>query len=66
MGMKAFQSTRRTKVFADGMVRKIIMWPMEILYCPWNGKLFYKDETEMNNEAVQEVGELNSTLTIEK
>jgi len=39
---------------------------MEVLYCPLSGKLFYKGKTEVNNEAVQEVGELNSTLTIEK
>ena len=30
------------------------------------GKLPYKDETEMGNEAVQGVGEPNSTLTIEQ
>lgn len=30
------------------------------------GKSCYKGETEMDDEAVQGVGELNSTLTIEK
>ena len=29
------------------------------------GKLFYKGNTEMDNEAMQGVGEPNSTLTIE-
>lgn len=43
---------------------------METLYCPKKkkkkGKSCYKGETEMDDEAVQGVGELNSTLTIEK
>jgi hypothetical protein len=53
MAAKAFLPTRRTKVCADGTVRKIPGWHRD------NGP--YKSRDEMGKDAVRVVGQPNST-----